>query len=169
MKNGRSVISICLLSMLCLSIISGAAAAKNNKENSKGAQGQYPIELKIDYGDYNTESSWFRPYIVRNLEGGSYAWTVIGTVWFTRASGKWPGGYWRGGGYAPPIHRLDLPIYKSPYITQVQLHMTAVRLPGSIQSPPTIVNGNKDKYKVEFTQDIIIKDNVIIKNEITKY
>jgi hypothetical protein len=146
MKNRRNVISICLLSMFCLSIISGVGAT----ENGKGAQGQYAIGLNIDNGDFNTDSSWFRPYIVRNSEGGYYAWLVIGKAWFTKSSGKTPHRYWCVGVYTPQIHRLDLPVYKSPYISQVQLYMIAFKLPYLTHSSNTTVNDTK------FTQKVII-------------
>ena len=58
-----------------------------------GTYAGHPIEVKVDSGGYYTASSWFKPHIVRNTAGGTFAWTVSGTVWFSKASGKWPGYY----------------------------------------------------------------------------
>jgi hypothetical protein len=82
------------------------------------------LDLKIDTHDINTKNSWFQPAVIRNsVNGRSYAWTVQGQVFFTKASGKWDGWYSDSGGllwYMPSTVCHD---YRSPYIRGAKLHL----------------------------------------------
>ncbi|MBZ2166842.1 hypothetical protein [Methanobacterium spitsbergense] len=132
-----------------------------------GTYAVYPIEVKVDSGGYYTATSWFKPHIVRNIAGGTFAWTVCGTVWFSKASGKWPGYYWESGGYTPAIWDLPLRTYASPYIAHAQIHMTAAQL--NYNNTTLYNNTINAESKMEYSQDIIIENNTIIKNEFTQY
>ncbi len=125
----------------------------------ENVQGKSAIELKVNYGGYYTASSWFKPYIIRNIHGGNYAWTVIGTVWFSKASKKPPGGYWESGAFPSYIDYLPLKTYTSGYISKTQLNLFAARIGSSPNNNSNLV----------LVQEIVIENNTIIKNEIIYY
>lgn len=79
------------------------------------------LGLRVDTHNLNTVNSWFQPYVERKVTGRSYAWTVTGPVYFTKESGKWPGGYFDGGGLPWMVPVAAAKVYRSSYIKGAKL------------------------------------------------
>ena len=100
-------VRLMLLAMLCLTFFVGTTSPIYAAE----------LDLFIDNHDTNTQSSWFQPAVIRNsVNGRSYAWTVQGKVFFTKASGKWDGWYSDAGGLLWYMPSTTCHEYRTPYI-----------------------------------------------------
>jgi len=128
---------MCLVVFFCVLFLFTHVIYATDDFNKITQVGRSRIELKIDSGGYYTASSWFTPRIVRNAPGGNFAWTVSGQVWYSKASKKWPSGYWESGGFTPPITELKLKTYRDPFICRTAIGLYAVSV---------AMNGETDIY-----------------------
>ncbi len=106
-------IKLVLLTMLCLTFVFCITTTSQIYAGD--------LALKNDVHDLNTINSWFQPCVIRNVAGRSYAWTVQGPVYFTKASGKWTGWYGDSGGLPWYMSATTCRSYGSPYIRGAKL------------------------------------------------
>lgn len=134
MQNKTLVLICCIL--LSIPSIYATDFSEDNPVEGK-------MSLSVNTGNLRTSSSWIQPVInVNNPD--YYAWTVIGPVYFTKASGKWPGSYWESGGLIPRVKKYTCPVYRSPYIVNGALGLAWAYIN---PSDPEGVNGRDIRIK----------------------